>query len=115
LRPSDNQKTIDLEVDWTVVDVVFANGKSVPALAEVMDGELNWIHVYPDPKRDKSWVLWFSGPENRCVAIDKDWGSKGANLPVPVGETDVFPLRITSRLRYMRKPIVLEVKKAHKK
>jgi hypothetical protein len=114
LRPSKNQKTIDWEVDWTAADVVFANGDTAPALVQFDEGELNWIHVYPDPKRNKAWVVWFSGPKRRCVAINKYWGGRRKNLAVPIGDVDVFPLLITTRLRYKRKQVVLNVKEAHK-
>lgn len=114
--PANNQKTINREVVWTVADVLFASGTIVPAFVQVLDGELNWIHVYPEAeKKNKAWVLWFAGPKNRCVALSKDSLSRGANLSVPVGDLDVFPLRITTRLRYKRKQIVVDVAKVYTK
>lgn len=65
----------------------------------MLSGELGWIYVYPDPARDLTWMLSFDVPSQRWTSMNDDWFLQGGGvLPVPVGDSSVFPLHVTSRL-----------------
>jgi hypothetical protein len=99
LRPADNQQSIDDEVSFSAGDAVLANGKTVPAMLGLLSGELGWIYVYPDPERDVCWIVRFDSSTQRWVAMNEDWFLRGDGvLPVPVVDSDIFPMRIASRL-----------------
>jgi hypothetical protein len=99
LRPADNQQSIDDDVNFTAGDAVRANGQRVPAMLGLLSGELGWVYVYPDPSEDTCWMLSFHMPSQRWVAMNDDLFLQGDGLTrVPVGNSGVFPLRVTSRL-----------------
>ena len=99
LRPADNQRAIDDEVSFTAGNVVFADGRTFPALLGVLCGSVGWVYVYPDPPRDECWVLRLDEPSQRWVAMNDKWFVQGRGiLPVPVADPTVFPLGVTSRL-----------------
>lgn len=99
LRPADNQATIDDDVSFTAGDAVLADGRSIPALLGVLSGEWEGIHVYPDPSQDVCWTLSFDVPSQRWKAMNEDWYLElDGVLRVPVGDTAVFPLRVSSRV-----------------
>lgn len=103
LRPADNQESIDDEVSLTAGDVTFANGLSASALLEVLCGEVSAVHVYPDPSQERCWIVTFHVPSNRWQAENDDWFLKTPGvLRVPVGNADLFPMRVTSRLVVQR-------------
>lgn len=99
LRPADNQQMIDDDVSLTAGAAVLANGLTVPALLGMLSGELGWVYVYPDPSQDVCWMLSFHVQSERWVAMNDDWflRSEGV-MRVPVGNSAVFPIRVTSRL-----------------
>jgi len=112
LRPADNQETIDDDVSFTAGDAVLANGQIVPAMLGVLSCELGWIYVYPDPSLDVCWVLSFHVPSQRWTAMNDVWFLQGDGLVrVPVENSSVFPIRVTSRLPLQRKGeiITLEI------
>ena len=99
LRPADNQQTLDDDVSCTAGDAVLANGQTVPAMLAVWSGELGSVYVYPDPSENVCWILSFNVPSQRWVAMNDDWLLKGGGVVrVPVGNSAVFPIRVTSRL-----------------
>jgi len=110
LRPADNQRTIDGEVTFTAGDATFACGDTVPAMLGVISGELGWIYVYPNPDEELCWVLSFHVPSNHWIAMNDDWFLEGGEvLRVPVGDSDVFPMRVGSRLPLQSSGEVIKV------
>lgn len=99
LRPADNQQTIDDDVSFTAGDAILSSGQTLPAGLCVVSGELDSISVYPEPGHDDCWVLSYHVPSQRWVAMNEDWFLQlGGVLRVPVGDSTVFPIRVTSRL-----------------
>lgn len=103
LRPADNQETIDDDVTFTAGDALLANGQTVPAMLSMLSCELGWIYVYPYPSKDICWVLSFHVPSQRWTAMNDDWFlQSGGLVRVPVENSSVFPIRVTSRLPLQR-------------
>jgi hypothetical protein len=110
LRPADNQKTIDDMVSFTAADALLANGTTLPAWLYVVRGELGDVHVYPDPKKDEVWAVRFDSRVQNWVAQNQAWLLQIPGIVrVPVNDSAVFPVRITSRLPLQRTGSVIAV------
>jgi hypothetical protein len=112
LRPADNQDNIDDDISFTAGEAVLANGRNVPALLGLLSSQVDWIYVYPNPDEDVCWVLSFHMPSKSWKAMSEDWFlQSGGLVHVPVGDSSVFPLHVTSRLplQQTRKNITLEI------
>lgn len=110
LRPADNQQSIDDEVSFTAGNAVLADGQTVPALLVVMSGELDAVHVYPDPSQDDCWIVSFDVPSGRWRAMNDDWFLETDGvIRVPVGNAAVFPLRVSSRLPLQHTGQIIDV------
>ncbi len=103
LRPADNQSTIDDEISCTAADAILADGRKLPALLEVLCGEAWVVYVYPEPPSAKTWALRFDTPSQGWAAMNEKWFLQGEeDLPVPLNDPGVFPIRATSRLPLKR-------------
>jgi hypothetical protein len=99
LRPSDNQRTIDPEVTFTAGDARLSHGRQVPALICLAFGELDQVYIYPDPEADECWLVSVDPLSGRWKAMNHDWLLQAEGmLRVPLGDSSIFPLELTSRL-----------------
>jgi hypothetical protein len=114
VRPSSNRKSIDSDVSFTAGDAILASGEKVPALLNILDGEIVWIYVYPDPSRNECRSLRFDNFSKSWESMEEEWMPEQEGLiPAPVEDSRVFPMTVRSRLplQKTKSKLSFEVKK----
>jgi hypothetical protein len=111
LRLADNQKTIEDDVSFTAGNAVVADGQSAPALLGLLYGELDCVlGLFRARAKTNVGRRDLDPQSQRWIAANEDWILRIAGiLPIPVEDSDIFPLRIISRLPLQRSGEVIAV------
>jgi hypothetical protein len=97
LRPSEEQSRVSGNVAFTVGIVVRADGSRLPALLEMISGELSGINVFTS--ESDSWSVRLLGRPASWKCITNDWLPSEERGPVvSPDDTRVFPLHVESHL-----------------
>lgn len=99
LRPADNQSSIDESVTFTAGNVIFADGRSFPAMISIIARQIDFIYVYPDPEREVCWSVRFHYPTQRWIPMNDAWCLVSEKtISVPLDDAGIFPLKASTRL-----------------
>lgn len=97
LKPSGQQTVIDESVAYTTGIARLASGRELPALLEIIDSEVWGVDVFINEKT--SWRIFYEISSNHWKCFIQDWLPPDQRMPsVSLGDRNVFPLTITSRL-----------------
>jgi hypothetical protein len=107
LRPSLNQSSIDDDVAYTVGEIYLADGSVLPALIELIAGQIAGVTAFTLP--DDGWTVRLLGSPSRWSCISEHWLPHDERRPeVSPKDSSVFPARLQSRLSYIATGSVLQ-------
>jgi hypothetical protein len=97
LRPSDNLESIDDDVVFTVGEITLSDGRSLPALLELLYGEIVGVTAFTS--NANGWSVRLVGSPAKWTCVFEDWLPPEERSPyVTSDDSSVFPAFATSRL-----------------
>lgn len=106
LRPAENSHSIDEDVVFTVGEITLADGRLLPALLELLDGEIVGVTAFTS--NVNGWNVRLIGNPATWTCIVEDWLPAEDRSPyVTPDDGSVFPAVVKSRLICTSKGSVL--------
>jgi hypothetical protein len=97
LRPSGNSEFIDDEVVFTTGDLALSDGRKLPAMLELMNGEIVGVTAFTS--NDDGWSVRLLGNPAKWTCIVQIWLPSEERSPfVLPDDSTVFPAFASSRL-----------------
>lgn len=98
LRPSMNVEFIDEDIVYTAGEIRLSDGRSLPALLELMDGEVVGVTAFTS--NAGGWSVRLLGSPAEWICIVEDWLPPESRSPsVDPNDTTIFPAIASTRLR----------------